>query len=208
MMTNHVSLAAGFLTGFAIAVPIGPIGLLCIQRTLIAGMAVGVCTGLGAATVNVAYGGVVLLGLTTMAPRMANGSRLVSVLGGLFLLWSAFRALRTARLGRSPSALTIPSPLAAYGSAVAFNATNPMALVLTAALLSPLVSQTAPTAAETAVFLTGMFTAAMIWWVCLSAGVALLRARLTPTMLTRVNQAAGILLTLYGALALAHSARM
>ena len=72
-MMNHVSLLAGLMVGFAIAVPIGPMGLLCIQRTLVFGMKVGVSTGLGAATVNVAYGSVVLLGLNTVVPwRCAN----------------------------------------------------------------------------------------------------------------------------------------
>ena len=55
-MTNHASLPAGLLVGFAIADPMGPMGLHCIQRTLAAGMTRGVSTGLGAVTVNLAYG--------------------------------------------------------------------------------------------------------------------------------------------------------
>ena len=72
MMTSHVSLFAGLVIGFSIAVPIGPMGLLCIQRTLTSGMRVGVCTGLGAATVNVVYGGLIILGLDKIAPVMAS----------------------------------------------------------------------------------------------------------------------------------------
>jgi threonine/homoserine/homoserine lactone efflux protein len=208
LMMNHVSPLAGFLVGFAIAVPIGPMGLLCIQRTLTAGMKIGVSTGLGAATVNVAYGALILLGLGTLSPWMANGSRLLTALGGLFLLWSAVRTLRRTRVTGGPVEQAVPSPLAAYGSAVAFNATNPMAPVLLLALLSPIVGRSVPSPGDALVLLLGMFLAAATWWVCLSAGVALLRARLSPTMLGYVNQAAGLLLTCYGALALARSARM
>jgi putative LysE/RhtB family amino acid efflux pump len=207
-MMNHVSLLAGLLVGFAIAVPIGPMGLLCVQRTLTAGMRIGVSTGLGAATVNVAYGAVILLGLDTLSPWLAGGSRLITALGGAFLLWSAGRTLLRRRTVEAPSPDAVPSPLAAYGSAVAFNATNPMGFLLILALLSPIVGHSAPSLEDAAVLLLGMFAAAATWWVCLSGGVALLRARLSPTVLLHVNHAAGLLLTVYGALALARSAGM
>ena len=62
-MTSTALLCTGLLAGLSIAVPVGPMSLLCIQRTLASGMRVGLCTGLGAATVNVAYAAVVLFGL-------------------------------------------------------------------------------------------------------------------------------------------------
>jgi threonine/homoserine/homoserine lactone efflux protein len=208
LMTNHVSLVAGLLAGFAVAVPIGPMGLLCIQRTLAAGMAVGVSTGLGAATVNIAYAALVLLGLDAFAPWMAGGGRALGALGGLFLLWSASRALRSRQLTDGLTRPTAPPALAAYGSAVVFNAGNPMALILIIAVISPLVGHPASSCASELLFLLGMFSAAATWWVCLSAAVALLRSRLSPTVLAYVNQAAGLMLTLYGLLALLRSTRM
>jgi putative LysE/RhtB family amino acid efflux pump len=207
-MTNHVSLIAGLLTGFAIAVPIGPMGLLCIQRTLTAGMAVGVSTGLGAATVNIVYGALVLFGLDALAPWMAGGSRALSALGGMFLLWSASRALRSRQPANGRSRPTSPSVLAAYSSAVVFNASNPMSLILIIALISPLAGDAAPSWANELLFLLGMYTAAATWWVCLSAGVALLRSRLSPAVAAYANRAAGLVLTLYGILALLRSAHM
>ncbi len=207
-MIHHASLSTGLLVGLSIAVPIGPMGLLCIQRTLASGMKVGVSTGLGAATVNVAYGAMILLGLDKLAPWIASGGRLLTALGGLFLLWSAARTLMRRRvLGEQPDP-AVQSPLAAYGSAVALNASNPMALILIIALLSPLAGSTGPSLGDAAGLLLGMFMAAATWWVCLSGGVALLRARLSPAMLIYANRGAGLLLTFYGALALARSARM
>ena len=96
----------------------------------------------------------------------------------------------------------------AYGSAVGFNASNPMSPVLMVALLSPIIGRSAPSLSEAAVLLLGMFIAAVTWWVCLSGGITLLRSRLSPRMLMSVNQVAGAILTFYGALALAHSAGM
>lgn len=204
MTTNYAFLFAGLLVGFSVAVPIGPMGLLCIQRTLASGMRVGISTGLGAATVNVVYGGLILFGLDQMAPLMAGSSRVLSFAGGLFLLWSAARTMvrrRTVELKQ----VTL-SPFAAYGSAVAFNAANPISPLVIVALLSPIVGLSAPSLAGATALLLGMFTAATTWWVCLTGGVTLLRSRLNPGMLTIVNQAAGLILTFYGALALARSA--
>jgi len=207
-MTSHASLAAGLLVGFSIAVPIGPLGLLCIQRTLASGMRVGVSTGLGAATVNVAYGAVILLGLHKLSPWMQSGSRMLSALGGLFLLWSAARTLLRRRLAGAQPEPAISSAFAAYASALLFNATNPMALILIVGLLSPIVGLSAPSLEDAAALLLGMFVAAAMWWTCLSFGVALLRAQLSPSVLAGVNRAAGLFLTVYGALALAHATRM
>ena len=207
-MPNHAPLIAGALVGLSIAAPIGPMGLLCIQRTLASGMRAGLSSGLGAATVNVVYGAVVLFGMGQLAPWMASGTRVVSALGGLFLLWSAVRTLRRRQVCGTPNSSIPLSPLTAYGSAIAFNASNPMSLVLIMALLTPVIGRSAPPLGDALMLLFGMFAAAASWWLCLTSGVALLRSRLTPAMLSYVNQAAAVFLSIYGALAVARSARM
>jgi threonine/homoserine/homoserine lactone efflux protein len=204
-MIHHAFLSTGLLVGLSIAVPIGTMSLLCIQRTLASGMRAGVSTGLGAATVNVTYGAMILLGLDKLAPWIAGGGRLLTALGGLFLLWSAARTFMRGRaLAEQPEA-AVQSPLAAYGSAVLLSASNPMSLILTMALLAPVAG---PSFGDGTVLLLGMFAAAATWWVCLSGGVALLRARLSPAVLVFVNRVAGLFLTLYGALTLGRSIRM
>jgi threonine/homoserine/homoserine lactone efflux protein len=199
-MIRDMPLLFGLLAGFSIAVPIGPMGLLCIQRTLASGMRVGVCTGLGAATVNVIFGAVVLLGLEWMPLWMSGDQKILSTAGGLYLLWSAGRTLMRRRMFGDQLQDRRQSPLSAYLSAMAFNATNPMALMLILALLSPSADGSA---GGTAALLLGMFTAATSWWICLSGGVSLLRTRLRPELLLYVNQAAGMFLTIYGTLVLA-----
>ncbi len=206
MTTQHISLFAGLLIGVSIAVPVGPMGLLCIQRTLASGMRVGISTGLGAATVNVLYGALVIFGMGETMPLVASSNRALSFAGGVFLLWSAARTLMRRHAVGDQQRPAVLSPWAAYGSAVAFNATNPVSTILIVALLSPVVGLSAPSLAGSAALLLGMFTAATTWWVCLTGCVTLLRSRLSTGLLVRVNQAAGAVLTIYGALALARSA--
>jgi threonine/homoserine/homoserine lactone efflux protein len=100
------------------------------------------------------------------------------------------------------------SPCAAYVSAVAFNATNPLAPLLIVGLLAPIIGQSAPSLGGAVALLSGMFVAATTWWICLSGGIALLRSRLSPAILVIVNQASGAILTVYGFAALARSAGM
>ena len=207
-MMNHAFLFAGLLVGFSIAVPIGPMGLVCIQRTLVSGMRVGVSTGLGAATANVLYGALIILGLDKVASLVANGGRVLSFAGGVFLLCSAARmALRQRTPGHQLQPAML-SPFAAYISAATFNATNPLSPILIVGLLAPIIGQSAPSLGGVAALLFGMFAAATTWWVCLSGGIALLRSRLSPGILVIVNQVAGAILTVYGVVALARSAGM
>ena len=209
MMTIPDTFVAGLAVGFSVAVPLGPMGLLCIQRTLTSGMRVGICTGLGAATVNIVYGALVIVGLSRMAAVMALGSRVLSFAGGLFLLWCAARTFMRRRLAGDLQAPVAPlSPTMAYGTAVAFNTGNPMSPVLMIALLSPITAVSAPGLGQAAALLIGMFTAAATWWVCLSGTVTLLRSRLSPRVLEGLNQVAAAMLSLYGALALARAVRI
>jgi putative LysE/RhtB family amino acid efflux pump len=61
---------------------------------------------------------------------------------------------------------------------------------------------------DATILLLGIFAAAMTWWICLTGGIALLRSRLNPNALLYVNRVAGMILTVYGLLAIARSAGM
>ena len=120
-MMRHAFLMTGIATGFAVAMPVGPMALLCIQRSLTSGLRVGISSGLGAATANALYGGLVLFGLQTMAPLIVRDGGVMSFASGLFLLWSAVRTLtrRRALTDVSPPVKVLPT--AAFGSAVVLN---------------------------------------------------------------------------------------
>lgn len=208
MNVTNTFLFTGVMVGFSIAVPIGPMALLCIQRTLTSGMRVGVCTGLGAATVNVFYGLLVILGFSNLAPILTGLGRAMNLAGSLFLLWSATQTFMRQRnyLAKDQPGTMVLAPRTAYGSAVAFNITNPMGPMLILALLSPSLATRSLSSVDMAALLTGMFLAASCWWICLTACVTILRARLSPELLILVNRTASVLLTIYAALALARFA--
>src|SRR5215510_3400195 len=81
------SLGRGALLGFSIAAPVGPIGVLCIRRTLAEGRMAGLATGLGAAMADGVYGAIAALGLTWITSLLVHQQNWIRALGGAFLLW-------------------------------------------------------------------------------------------------------------------------
>jgi threonine/homoserine/homoserine lactone efflux protein len=76
-------LSRGLLLGFAIAAPVGPIGVLCIRRTLTYGQAAGLASGLGAATADAFYGLVAGLGLTVVSGLLLSQQGWLRLVAGL-----------------------------------------------------------------------------------------------------------------------------
>src|SRR5258705_7848708 len=74
----------GFIVGVAIAAPVGPIGLLCIQRALTGGWISGLASGLGAALADTFYGCVAAFGLSLVQDFLFGHRSTIGVIGGLF----------------------------------------------------------------------------------------------------------------------------
>src|SRR4029453_12504855 len=87
-MTPELStLVRGAMLGFSIAAPVGPIGVLCIRRTLAEGRLQGLATGLGAAAADGVYGAIAALGLTWLMAALVGQQFWIRLGGGAFLLW-------------------------------------------------------------------------------------------------------------------------
>lgn len=184
--------------GFCVAAPIGPVGILCINRSLGGGAVLGLATGLGASTVQVGW---ILLATAGTASAMMVGpdsaiAQLASLVTATLLVWMGIRAIR--RGGSIPPGLkAAPSLLVClttYASGVALAASNPVTglLFITAA---PTISPAGAGELGTKIALAaGTFLGSAIWWAALSSGVALFRSRLQPGIIQMVNRGAGILL--------------
>lgn len=192
---SHAAFHAGFSVGLAVAVPIGPMGLLCIQRTLAAGLAAGLVTGLGAATVQAAYGAAVITGIqASMIATIEAGTpvlRLVSA--AILMMFSARLLCRTVALdgGRLEAGRHLP---ACYRDALILGLANPLTLILLTAVIP--VFRGPDNGADLPAILLGMFCGSVAWWLILTASVSLLRARMDAGVLKRINVAAGLILGL------------
>ena len=210
---NILFLLRGLGLGFAIAAPVGPIGVLCIRRTLAEGRVVGLFTGLGAATADATYGAVAAFGVSAITSILVSQRLWIHLLGALFLAWLGLRTALArpnvtrlaARLDAAPEATDPKAPrglLAAWASTVALTLTNPTTILSFAAVFAGLgLAGTSYAAAGLTV--VGVFLGSALWWVILSGGVNLLRARFDARAMRWVNVVSGLLLLGFAVFALA-----
>lgn len=204
-------LARGLLLGFAIAAPVGPIGVLCIRRSLVDGWLTGFLTGMGAATADGFYGGVAAFGLTAISGVLVAEQGIIRVVGGLLFGYLGARAL-LAKPASEAAAVTLARVagrglLGAYASTVGLTLTNPATILSFAAVFAGLgfVGTAGDNLAAPSLLTLGVFLGSACWWLLLSGGVSLLRARLAPSALRWVNRLSGVLLLGFGVLALLSS---
>ena len=197
------TLGRGLLLGFSIAAPVGPIGLLCIQRTLRFGRAAGLATGLGAATADACYGLLGAAGATGIGQAVAGGQRWLGLAGGAWLAWIGLKSLRAAAMptatctAAAPTAASWPS---AFASALGLTLTNPVTILFFAATFAGLGLPPGLTGAAWLVL--GVFLGSAAWWLLLSGLVARIGHQLGPPALRRIDLASGASLLGFAAWAL------
>src|SRR5690348_8139122 len=97
----------GLIIGFAIAAPVGPIGMLVIRRTLAEGRLLGLLTGLGAAVADALYGCVGAFGLTFISSFLMGNAFWTKSIGGVFLIYLGISTVRAKPLEESTGASNV-----------------------------------------------------------------------------------------------------
>jgi threonine/homoserine/homoserine lactone efflux protein len=198
-------LGRGLVLGFTIAAAVGPISLLCIRRTLAEGRKVGLASGLGVATADGTYGAIAAFGLTAVTDVLLDWRRALAVVGGLFLLWLAWRTLRSVPDAASVPGLEPPARRSglpgAYLSTLALTLTNPMTILSFAALFVGL-GVTGGDVLGATLLTLGVFLGSASWWVVLVTVVGAFRSRITVRGLRWVNIVSGLLIGAFAIIAL------
>lgn len=194
--------ARGLVIGFSIGAVLGPIGMLCIQRTLQKGFRYGFITGLGAATADGIYGSVAAFGLTVISTILVGQQTWIRLIGGLFLVYLGIRAMLT--LPAAKVAQTRGSSfLTAYTSTLLLTLTNPLTILSFVTVFAGLgVGTAGRDNLAAALVAAGVFCGSSAWWLLLSGGVGLLRERLKTHWLSWINRLAGTALLVFGIVAI------
>ena len=191
----------GIAIGFSIAAPVGPIGLLCIRRTLAGGRLPGLATGMGAATADAAYGLVAAFGLTAVSDFLVGRRFWLGLLGGAFLCWLGARTFAQKPAAEAAEARG-ESLLAAYLSTLLLTLTNPMTILSFVAVFAGLGLGTSPDYVAASATVLGVFAGSALWWLLLSGGVGLFRSRIDPTWMQAVNRISGAVIFGFGVYAI------
>lgn len=186
--------AKAALVGLSIAAPVGPIGLLCMQRSLTQGARAGFVSGLGAATADAIYGAIGAFGLTAITHLFTSLATPLTVLGSLFLAWLGLQLLRTKPVAGSSAGSTKGSALNAYLSTLALTLTNPMTILSFLAIFAALSDTNVLAPRSAGLMVLGVFLGSALWWFLLAGGVSLLRHRISSSTMLWISRSAGFFL--------------
>jgi len=194
----------GLLIGLSIAATVGPMSVLCIQRTLNKGQLYGLVSGLGIATADGVYGSIAAFGLTLITSFLIHEQTWIRLIGGLFLMYLGVKTILSKPPQRAAVLNTkINSYLGAYASTFLLTLTNPLTILSFAAIFAGIGIGSASKSffSATAVVL-GVFSGSTLWWIILTSGISLLREKMNSQWLLWINRISGAIITLFGLVAL------
>jgi len=190
-------LAKGVIIGFSIAAPVGPIGVLCIRRSLADGRKMGLATGLGAATADALYGCVAGFGLTAISSFLVGQKVWLGLLGGLFLCYLGVRTFVT-KPAEKPAEAGGSGLLSAYLSTFFLTVTNPMTILSFVAVFAGFGLGASTDYLSAATLVIGVFIGSGLWWMFLSSGVAFFRSSVNSSWMFAVNRVSGAIMLGFG----------
>jgi threonine/homoserine/homoserine lactone efflux protein len=188
----------GLIIGFSIAAPVGPIGILCIRRTMAAGRLYGFLSGIGAATADAFYGSIAAFGLTFISDFLIQQKFWLGLVGGFFLCYLGITTLLSKPSQNSPQ-VGSGNLVNAYGSTFVLTLTNPLTILSFAAIFVGFgLAKVDRGYNSAALTVFGVFLGSSFWWFLLSSLTGLFRNRINIPMLVWVNRIAGFLIFGFG----------
>ena len=192
----------GLIFGFSIAAPVGPIGILCIRRSLGGGWTAGLLTGMGAATADAIYGCVAGFGLAGVTSLLVGQQAWIQLIGGLFLCYLGLRIF-AAKTENASDVGSTGSAAKGYVSALLLTLTNPMTILSFTAVFAGMGLGSIGSGPLAAGWLVaGVFSGSMAWWIILSSASSRFNNRLKATSMRWINRLSGMVLIGFGVVAL------
>lgn len=193
----------GIIVGFLVAAPVGPIGVLCIRRTLALGPVMGFASGLGAATADTVYGSVAAFGLSAISTFMVEHQLWLRAVGGAFLCYLAYSILAAPVTFQYGGPIERDNLLGAYTSTLFLTITNPATILSFAAIFTGLGFGRGRGDSQSAgLLVVGVFLGSGLWWAILSGVTGALRSRLSMQSLGWVNRVAAAMIGGFGVAAI------
>lgn len=206
-------LIKGMIVGFLIAAPVGPVGILCVKRTIVHGFFSGLFSGIGAASADTVFAAIAGFGITAIAALIESQKHLLEILGGIILIIVAIKSLMTKRQNHETEADSATAErskfafVADYFSSFFLTITNPITIIAVGALLTSLGAlEVSGNYLGTATLILGVFLGSALWFSGLVTVIGfLLHKRLTLNSMYYVHKIAGIIFLVFGISILIHS---
>ena len=193
----------GIVAGFIIAAPVGPVGVLCIQRTLSKGMMMGLAPGVGGAVADMIFGGVAAFGLTFIADFLLRHDQWMRLGGGILLLILGMHGLLKQHAKMAPATPSVSGAAGDAISAFLLTVTNPMT-ILTFSPVFLAVGAVVPKDDRPAAWtlILGVLVGSCIWWLMLCALTELFRRRVNSARIVIIHRVSAGLILFFGVVVL------
>ncbi len=192
----------GLILGFSIAAPVGPIGVLCIRKSLEFGRFSGFFSGLGAACADTIYAIIAAFGLTFISNFLLEEQFWLRLTGGIFLLYLGWKTC-IAKPNTQSKTVSHTSLINDFISTFFLTITNPMTILSFVAVFAGLgLSNPEGSTFQSSRLVLGVFLGSALWWLILSEGVTLFRQKVSNGVMKWVNRIAGLIIMGFGLSAL------
>ncbi|GBG56726.1 amino acid transporter [Sporomusaceae bacterium FL31] len=192
----------GLILGFSIAAPVGPIGILCIRRTLAYGMSFGFISGIGTATADAIYGAIAAFGLTAATRFLLDYQFYLKIVGGFYLLYLGVKIFMS-QPSVSPTQVSGTSLTSAYISAFLLTLTNPMTIIMFIAIFTGFgIGGINGNYLLSSSMVLGVFLGSLLWWLLLSGITTIIRSTFDYRKLRFANIGSGLIIAGFGVVTL------
>jgi threonine/homoserine/homoserine lactone efflux protein len=204
---NSYLFLKSLIIGSSIAAPVGPIGVLCIRRTLAHGRISGFVSGLGAATADAIYGSIAAFGLTFISMLLINQGIWLRLVGGIFLLILGFKTFFS-NPENNPTQNNNLQPgnslISDYVTTLFLTLTNPLTIISFAAIFTGLglnldVSRSF---LDALLMVIGIFLGSCTWWFILSGFTGYFRKKMNTATMVWINRLSGMIISGFGIISL------
>lgn len=201
-------LIIGIILGFSVSVPIGPIGVLCINRTMNKSYRSGFISGLGAAVADVVYGIIALFGVTMVTNFLSNqdiwfkliGTSLLFILGTKLLFTKVNTTSKIVKRERKRDLLHD------FVTTLLLTFANPVTVIAFVALYTAFGIETIElNTINTLLLISGLFTGAMLWWTILVSLTIKYKHKINQKLFSKMNIISGSIIILFGVIFLVNS---
>ncbi|MFL5240034.1 MAG: LysE/ArgO family amino acid transporter [Rhizomicrobium sp.] len=211
LLTYFVIVFLGFFIGLVAAIPIGPVNLLVVRRTLAYDPLHGFMSGIGAVLADAVYASVTGFGFTAIAQLIKGHSTTLQIVGGLMLFFfgaKMYLAPPNIRLDdgeQSGESKTLPL-LRAMLSTFALAVTNPATLLAFTAMFAGVAGVVGQQAsfAGAALLVLGVVAGSTFWWFALTTITGLFHRHIDDRVMTIINKVSGVIVTIFGVAVFAH----
>ncbi len=198
-MEYMISIIWGVIVGFAIAVPVGPIGLICIQRTLANNRVSGLISGLGAATADALLASIGAFSISFIYTFINNNQSFLKIIGGSLIVFLGIMALisktKNTQIKKSDSSLR---HIEEYLSALVLTITNPLSTFILFLAFANISNKIGHSPTISMAFVIGVFLGSCAWWLLLTKLTDRLAHKISHEHILKINKWFAIIMIVLG----------